>query len=208
IPPAYGPLEDREAEEREMPEPPLEHVLGGEPGDGRVVGMDLGQARVPDLVVEVDRRDAGPHDLPRALRRRGPGDDPVAVPALDPGRHLILERSLLDVHGPGTVLADVLRDAVEDRPTEGRRRLDDQGHVGQRNSLITARSIHGNQPLNASRRTAQTSRWTRGIGPNCRDPKQLWMTRRDDRVPPGPGAAIVQATSRQIHKCPPNYRKS
>ena len=51
---------------------------------------------------------------------------------LDPGRHVVLERALLDIHGPRAVFAHVLRDAVQDRPAERRRRLDDQATWGSR----------------------------------------------------------------------------
>ena len=46
-----------------MTETPIHQVFGGQPGDGRVVAVDLRQAQTPHLVVEVNGRDAGPQQL-------------------------------------------------------------------------------------------------------------------------------------------------
>ena len=114
-----------------MAEAAIDHVLGGQAGDRRVIGVDLRQAGVSNLIVQVDRRDLGPEQFTDTRRSRGAGDDAVAIPPLHPGRHTILERTLLDIDGPRSVLAHILRDAAEDRPAKRRRCLDDQGDVGQ-----------------------------------------------------------------------------
>ena len=45
-----------------MAEPAVQQVFGRQPGDRLVVAVDLRQAQAPDLIIEVDRRDARPED--------------------------------------------------------------------------------------------------------------------------------------------------
>ena len=86
-----------------MPEAAIKHVLGCQPRDGCVIGVNLGQADVAYLIVEVHCGNARLQHLLSTLWRRGPSDDPVAIPAFDPGRYLVLEatrRSMYTVQGP------------------------------------------------------------------------------------------------------------
>ena len=55
-------------------------------------------------------------------------DDPVSLPALEPGRWGIPEAALREVNRPGTVQPDVLGDAVEQPAAVGAGRLDQQCH--------------------------------------------------------------------------------
>ena len=78
---------------------------------------------------QVDQGDLRPRGgLGQLLRGRAPGDDPVAVPVVQPLRRPARERALLQEHRPRLVGMDVTPDPFEDASTVSAGRLDDQGH--------------------------------------------------------------------------------
>ena len=95
------------------------------------------------------------------LPGRGPGDDPVAVPVLQPLRGPAGQRPLLQEDRPGLMRVDVAADPPEDPPAVGAGGLDDQGHSPTPRHLDLARSIR--RPARrstAARRDRSTARGT------------------------------------------------
>ena len=83
--------------------PPPQEMLGAHDADGVLIALDRRQAGARVLVVEIDRGYLGLQDQLGELGELG-GDDAIAVPLAQPGRHGVLERSGLEEDGPGAVL--------------------------------------------------------------------------------------------------------
>ena len=93
-----------------MREAAIHQVLRGQAGDRRVVAVDLRKAEPPNLIVQVHGRARRTAGAGGRFWGRSAGDDPVAVPALQPRRRRVLQGALLDVDGPWPVFAhDIAR---------------------------------------------------------------------------------------------------
>ena len=116
-----------EAAEGEVAETPLEEMLDRQPGHGDVVGGEERHLEVGEQPAEVDGRQSQLADRMRDLAVLDAGDDPVPLPALEPGGRGIPEAALRQVDRPGTVQPDVLGDPVQQAAAVGTRRLHQQG---------------------------------------------------------------------------------
>ena len=123
VPPA------RQAAEPEVLEAAVGQVLEGQPDHRPVVDPDGGQAEVGDGEPQVHRRQAGPADGPGHRAVVDPGEDAVAVPALQPRGRRRLQRVRLEVDGPGAVPVQVADDPLEEAPAVAAGGLDEQGDV-------------------------------------------------------------------------------
>jgi hypothetical protein len=95
----------------------VEEVLNGEASDGTFVGFD---ERHPKVRQEPSQIDGGATEVGHSLRERlrlDPGDNPVAAPPSEPIWRRVSQVAFLKIHGPGTMNANVLGDAVEQAPT-------------------------------------------------------------------------------------------
>ena len=127
-----GPEPAALADVSELRETTLQEVLGRHPADRLLVVEDQRQAQVPDLFVQVDDGNSRPPRKVGDLTQRKPGDDTVAPPLREPRRNAFANRSLLEIHRPGAVLANVQGDAAEHVPAVRGRGFDQQGHLGRR----------------------------------------------------------------------------
>ena len=98
IPALVGPVHPVEAAEPEMTEATLQEMRGHQDGDRRVVDVGQGQAGAADHAEDVDGRDARGRDRVGDPGILEPGDDPVAVPAEEPGGDGLAEAPGLEVN--------------------------------------------------------------------------------------------------------------
>ena len=102
-------------------------MLDRQPRDGDVVGGEERHLQVGEQPAEVDGRQSQLADRVRDLAVLDAGDDPVPLPALEPGGRGISEAALRQVDRPGTMQPDVLGDPVQQAAAVRTRRLHQQG---------------------------------------------------------------------------------
>ncbi len=89
-------------------------MAGGQRGDLGVVGVYQREARRLHDAEHVDGGDARRQDRVGDLPVLHPGDDPVAVPVVQPGRDQFLQASGLEERAPAAVGPDKSRDPAKD----------------------------------------------------------------------------------------------
>ncbi len=148
----------RIAVEGERLEAAAEQVLGAEPADRGVVGIEVGDAG-GGIVPAVAAADA--HDRDRQPADRGGhaavveiGDDPVPLPTLEIGQ--LLQRILLNIEAPAGVLLHILRDAADDQPVIRAGGVEDHGHEPRRRAVLR-------MPADHRRHLCQPSRCSRTV---------------------------------------------
>src|SRR4029077_4076159 len=93
-----------EGQQGEGAEAAVDQVVRDQAAQRAVVDADPGQPRVVAAGAPFGRGDPRAADHPGDGRAAGPGQDPLALPAPQPGRGLGLEGPGLKVHRPGTLL--------------------------------------------------------------------------------------------------------